>query len=70
MATFHSGRRNPPNLDLTGTEAGEHATRAGAGRLLLTHPTSWTDPEKILGEARGSYDGPASIVASGDSYDI
>jgi hypothetical protein len=41
---------NPPGLQLTGREAGEHATRAVAGRLLLIHLVSmWgTDAEAFL----------------------
>jgi ribonuclease BN (tRNA processing enzyme) len=69
-ATFDSDQPNPPNLHLTGAEAGEHAAQAGAGRLLLTHLTSWSDPARTLDEARSSYDGKVAVVASGDSYDV
>ena len=69
-ASYNSGRANPPNLHLTGAEAGDHATRAGAGRLLLTHLTSWSDPDRTLAEAQGAYAGDVSVVGSGDCYDI
>lgn len=69
-ATFSSDRGNPPNLHLTGGEAGEHAARAGAGRLLLTHLTAWSDPDRTLSEAQASYDGDATVVTSGQSFDI
>ncbi len=69
-ASFTSERPNPPDLHLTGAQAGEHATLAGAGRLLLTHLTSWSDVDRTLAEARAAYDGDATVVASGNSYDI
>lgn len=69
-ATFSSAGRNPPNLHLTGAEAGEHATRADAGQLLLTHLTSWSDPNETQDEATRSYQGKIVVVASGDSYDV
>ncbi len=69
-ATFESGRPNPPDLHLTGAEAGQHACRAQAGRLLLTHLTSWSDPGRTLEEARSTYDGKVVVVAGGDSYDV
>ncbi|MGB9376288.1 MAG: MBL fold metallo-hydrolase [Mycobacteriales bacterium] len=69
-ATFDSDQPNPPNLHLTGADAGRHAARAGAGRLLLTHLTAWSDAQRTLAEARSSYDGDAVVVASGEQYDI
>lgn len=69
-ASFTSERCNPPDLHLTGAQAGEHAARAGAGRLLLTHLTAWSDAERTLAEARAAYDGDAVVVSAGTSYDI
>lgn len=60
----------PPNLHLTGRQAGEHAARAGAGRLLLTHLVPWTDAERTCADAASTYGGPLDLVASGDRYDI
>jgi ribonuclease BN (tRNA processing enzyme) len=69
-ATFSSAVPNPPDLHLTGSEAGEHAARAGVGQLLLTHLTSWSDPDRTLEEASRSYAGKVCVVASGDSYEV
>ena len=41
-ASYTDGADNPPNLHLTGREAGEIASKAGVGRLVLTHlVTAW-----------------------------
>jgi len=69
-ATWSSTVTNSPNLHVTGAEAGEHATRAGAERLLLTHLMAWSDPGRTLEEATSTFDGKVVVVASGDSYDV
>ncbi len=69
-ATISAAQPHPPNLHLTGAGAGEHATRAGAGRLLLTHLTAWTDRQPTAEEASGTYAGPVAVVASGETYEI
>ena len=37
----------PPDLHLTARQAAEHATRAGAGHLVLTHLIPWNDPDAL-----------------------
>jgi ribonuclease BN (tRNA processing enzyme) len=70
-ASYLDGRSNPPNLHLTGRQAGEHATKAEVSRLLLTHLVqSWGDPACTLAEATGAFDGPVRLVRPGDGYDI
>lgn len=64
-ASFQDGPDNPPDLHLTARQAGEYATRAGAGRLVLTHLVPWYDRERSLEEAAGSYRGPLSAATSG-----
>ena len=64
-ASFQDGPGNPPDLHLTARQAGEYATRAGAGRLVLTHLVPWYDRERSLAEAAGSYRGPLSAATSG-----
>ncbi len=63
------GEANPPDLHLTGREAGEHAAAAGAGRLLLTHIPLWHDPARTLAEAGGVFD-RSEVVRSGSAYDL
>jgi ribonuclease BN (tRNA processing enzyme) len=60
----------PPNLHLTARQAAEHATRAGAGRLVLTHLVPWNDPEQSREEAAGSFDGKLTLAKSGLVIDL
>lgn len=60
----------PDNVHISGRQAGETATAAGAARLLLTHVQPWTDPQGVLGEAQESFDGPVELVAAGRVYDV
>jgi ribonuclease BN (tRNA processing enzyme) len=64
-AAFLDGPGLPPDLHLTAREAGEYATRAGAGQLVLTHLVTWNDQEKTLAEAASAYNGRISAAAAG-----
>jgi ribonuclease BN (tRNA processing enzyme) len=65
----HSDDR-PKGVHLSGRELGEVATRAGVGRLLITHVTPWTDPNAVLAEAKAAYDGDVALVTKGAKYDL
>lgn len=65
----HSPDR-PPNLHLSGLEAGEAATKAGVRLLALTHIAPWASAEDILSEARSAFTGPIEIVQPGQVFDI
>ncbi|WP_349258358.1 MBL fold metallo-hydrolase [Stackebrandtia sp.] len=70
-ASYLEGRPNPPGVHLTGREAGECATKVGAGRLLLTHLVRrWGSEEQTLAEAESTYSGPVEVVHSGATFDI
>jgi ribonuclease BN (tRNA processing enzyme) len=43
-ASFTDGPGLPPDLHLTARQAAEHAARAGAAELVLTHLVAWNDP--------------------------
>jgi ribonuclease BN (tRNA processing enzyme) len=64
-ASFLDDPDIPPNLHLTARQAAAHATRAGAGQLVLTHLVPWNDRERTLAEAAGAYHGPLSLAAVG-----
>jgi ribonuclease BN (tRNA processing enzyme) len=67
-ASWPSVPEPPPGIHLTGREAGEHATRAGARRLLLTHLMPFHDPQAMLAEAKETYEGHLELVHPGSTY--
>jgi ribonuclease BN (tRNA processing enzyme) len=70
-ASYLDGVDNPPDIHLTGREAGEHATKAGVGKLLLTHlVTAWGSEAVTLEAATAAFAGPIDIVRPGARYDI
>lgn len=69
-ATWTHDESRPPDLHLSGVQAGRLASVAGAGRLLLTHVAPWTDPADVLDEARRCYAGPIGLAAAGCHYDV
>jgi ribonuclease BN (tRNA processing enzyme) len=64
-ASWTDADDRPPDVHLSGREAGEHAAQAGVGRLLLTHVTAWNDPAAVLAEARGAFAGQVDLVECG-----
>ena len=60
----------PPDLHLCGRQAGQHAARAGAGRLILTHLAPDIDPAQSLAAAAGAFGGPVSLAAPGQVTDL
>ena len=64
-ASFLDGPDFRPNLHLTARQAAEHATRAGVGRLLLTHLVPWNERDRTLAEASAAYRGSLSLATSG-----
>ncbi|SDR73464.1 Ribonuclease BN, tRNA processing enzyme [Nocardioides scoriae] len=69
-ASFMEGAPNPPDLHLTGAEAGRTAAGAGSRKLVLTHVPPWHDREQVLREAQGEYAGPAELAVPGATYDV
>ncbi len=70
-ASYLDGADNPPGLHLTGGEAGEAATKAGVGKLLLTHLVpAWVSEASIVDAAVAAYSGPVEVVRPGARYDL
>lgn len=70
-ASFMEGPDLTPDLHMTGRQAAEHAAKAKAGRLVLTHLVPWNDNARVLDEAsRGAFGGPIELARSGAVYDL
>ncbi|WP_025618634.1 MBL fold metallo-hydrolase [Salinispora cortesiana] len=70
-ASYLDGVDNPPDLHLTGGEAGEVATKAGVGRLLLTHlVAAWGSEARTVASAASAYAGPLEVVRPGARYEV
>ncbi len=70
-ASYLESDDNPPGLHMTGRDAGEAATKAGAGRLLLTHlVTAWGSEAATFDSASAAFSGPIEVVRPGATYDI
>ncbi len=64
------GSDNPPDLHLTGADAGRAAAAAGADVLVLTHHVAWNDPAVVRAEAAARFPGPIHQAAPGLTLDV
>lgn len=64
-ASWLSDREHPAGVHLTGRQAGEHAARAAARRLVLTHVVAFVDAAMVMAEAKETYDGPLELARMG-----
>ncbi len=55
---------------MSARQAGEHAARAGAGSLVLTHIWPTLDPEDSKAEASATFDGPIEVARGGRHWRI
>ncbi len=46
------------------------ATRAGVGRLLITHIPAWTDRAEVESDTKSTWDGPCELVTPGSVYEL
>lgn len=69
-ATFMPDDEYVPDLHLTGRQAGEHAEKAGVGRLIVTHVPPWGSPEIAAAEAATAYRGSLELAAPGTEFGI
>jgi ribonuclease BN (tRNA processing enzyme) len=60
----------PPNVHLTARQAAEHATRAAAKHLVLTHLVPWNDQRSSLEEAARSFPGKLTLAAAGLAFEL
>lgn len=69
-ASFREGRNNPPDLHMTGRQAGMVGAAAGVPRLVLTHIPPWFDKELARAEARVVFTGQLDVARAGATYDV
>lgn len=69
-ATLPRPERTGVRGHLTAAEAGAHARRAGAKRLVLTHISDELDPDHAVAEASEAFEAPAEVAAEGSVYEI
>jgi ribonuclease BN (tRNA processing enzyme) len=70
-ASYVHGEANPPDLHLTGRDAGEAAMKAGAARLVLTHLVSaWGSEANAYESAASIFPGPVELARTGMSFEI
>jgi ribonuclease BN (tRNA processing enzyme) len=68
-ATYQNGSNLLP-FHMSAKQAGEHATEAGAKRLILTHLTPDLDTEVSRAEAKAVFDGPVDLADTGEVYEV
>jgi ribonuclease BN (tRNA processing enzyme) len=69
-AAFLDGPGLPPDLHLTARQAAVYATRAGVGRLVLTHLQPWNDRDAARTEAAAAFTGQLDIASAGQVIDL
>ena len=69
-ATLPRPEREGPRGHLTPSEAGEHAARCRAARLVLTHISDEMDAEWALAEAERVFPGPVEVAREGAVYEV
>ncbi|GAA1763641.1 MBL fold metallo-hydrolase [Luedemannella helvata] len=70
-ASYLDGEDNPPDLHLTGSEAGEIAAKASVGLLVLTHlVAAWGSEARTLEAAQATFDGQVEIARPGGRYTV
>ena len=69
-ATLPRPEREGPRGHLTPGEAGDHAARAGVGRLVLTHISDELDAKWARDEARAHFGGEVGVAHEGAVYEV
>ncbi|MGH3252971.1 MAG: MBL fold metallo-hydrolase [Trebonia sp.] len=69
-AAFLDAPGLPPDLHLTARQAAQYATKAGVGKLVLTHLLPWNSQDDTRAEAAAAFTGPLDIAAAGQAIDL
>jgi ribonuclease BN (tRNA processing enzyme) len=68
--TFGPDEEYTPDLHLTARQAGEHATKAGVDRLVVTHIPPWLSRDVQREEAAAAFDGTVEVATAGAQFEI
>jgi ribonuclease BN (tRNA processing enzyme) len=69
-ATLPRPEREGPRGHLTPEEAGDHARRAEARRVVVTHVSDELDPAWVRAEAERAFGAAVDLAAAGATYDV
>jgi ribonuclease BN (tRNA processing enzyme) len=69
-ATLPRPEREGPRGHLTAAEAGEHARRAGAGKVVLTHISDELDADLAREQASEAFGAAVEVAHEGATFDI
>lgn len=69
-ATLARPERSGIRGHLTGLEAGDHARRAGVGRLVVTHIPDEIDQQLAREDAERAFGGPTDLAAEGAVFEL
>jgi ribonuclease BN (tRNA processing enzyme) len=69
-ASWQEDGTDRPPIHLTAREAGEAATRAAAGRLMLTHIRPYLDWQRSRQEAADAFGGEVMVAAEGETVAV
>ncbi len=69
-ATLPRPERHGARGHLTAAEAGEHARRAGAGQVVLTHISDELDQDQAREEASEAFGGPVEVAREGAAFEV
>ncbi|MBP2476745.1 ribonuclease BN (tRNA processing enzyme) [Crossiella equi] len=66
----HDPAAHPPDLHLSGLEAGQLAAACGVRRLVVTHVPPWADREEMAREAGTAFGGDVELARPGAVYQV
>jgi len=69
-ATLPRPERTGNRGHMTPSEAGDHARRAGAQRVVLTHISDELDEQWARDQAAEGFRGPVDVAREGATYDV
>ena len=69
-AAFLEGPDLPPNIHLTARQAAAYASRAGVGKLILTHLVPGISPDDARTEAESAFKGDLDMASAGQVIEL